>query len=295
MSDNMRGALLMMASMACFTINDTFVKSLSGLVPLFQLLFLRGLLTSAATGIWAYRTGALHMAAQGKVAKGDWILIGLRVAAEVGAAYFFLTALFLAPIATVTAILQSLPLTVTLAAALFFGEPIGWRRMLAIAIGFLGVMLIIQPGTDGFDSASIYVLIAVLFVTLRDLATRRLSSEAPSMLVTFLSSLGVMVFFGLGSLGQTWVAVHLSEWLRIGAAAVMVMGGYVFSVVVMRVGEISFVSPFRYTSLIWAMVLGWFVFGEWPDLLTLTGALIVVSTGIFTLWREGRARRKAGR
>jgi len=119
---------------------------------------------------------------------------------EIGAAYFFLTALFNMPIANVTAILQALPLTITLAAALFFGDPIGWRRMSAILVGFVGVMLIVRPGAADFTIYSLYVLAAVGFVTLRDLATRRLSKETPSMLVTFITSTSIMVFFGVASL-----------------------------------------------------------------------------------------------
>jgi len=289
LSDNTRGALLMMASMAAFTFNDAFMKSLAGTVPLFQLLFLRGVMTSAMTGGWALKQGAYRV----KLPAKDWGLVALRVIAEVGAAYFFLTALFVSPLANVTAILQSLPLTVTLAASILFGEAIGWRRMSAIFVGFLGVLLIIRPGPDGFDINSIYVLIAVAFITMRDLATRRLSPEVPSMLVTSLSAVGVMVFFGLGALGQEWVSLDSRAWAVTALAALMVMGGYMFSVMVMRVGEISFIAPFRYTSLVWALLLGWLVFGDWPDPVTLLGAAIVVGSGMFMLYREGQiARRK---
>jgi len=291
LSDNIRGALLMMASMAAFTFNDTFMKSLAGVVPLFQLLFLRGVMTSVFTGVWALKVGAFRTPLSAR----DWWLIALRVIAEVGAAYFFLTALFVTPIANVTAILQSLPLTVTLMAALLFGDKLGWRRLSAIFIGFFGVLLIVRPGAEGFDINSVYVLIAVAFVTMRDLVTRQLSTEVPSMLVTSLSAMGVMVFFGLGALGQDWVAMDLSAWATTAAAAFMIVGGYLFSVMVMRVGEISFIAPFRYTSLIWALLLGWVVFGEWPDGITLLGAAIVVGSGLFTLYREGQLARRAAR
>lgn len=291
LSDNLRGALLMMASMAAFTINDTFMKALAGAVPLFQLLFLRGLLTSAFTGAWAWREGALHL----RISRRDKGLIVLRIVAEVGAAYFFLTALFNMPIANVTAILQSLPLTVTLSAALLFHEPLGWRRMSAIVIGLTGVLLIVRPGAEGFTVYSVYVLIAVAFVTLRDLVTRRLSGATHSLFVTFTTSMSVMVFFGLAGLGRDWVPMDLRAWAFTLAASVSIVGGYLFSVQVMRVGEISFIAPFRYTGLIWALVLGWFVFGDWPEPLTLLGAAIVVGSGIFMLYREGQLARRAKR
>lgn len=291
LSDNMRGALLMMASMAAFTINDTFMKALAGAVPLFQLLFLRGLLTSVFTGVWAWRKGALHL----RIPRRDMGLMALRVFAEVGAAYFFLTALFNMPIANVTSILQSLPLTVTLSAALFFREPLGWRRMSAIIIGLMGVLLIVRPGAEGFTVYSVYALISVAFVTLRDLVTRRLSGATPSLFVSWITSMSIMVFFGLAGLGREWVPMDLTAWAFTIAASVSIIGGYLFSVQVMRVGEISFVAPFRYTGLIWALVLGWFVFGDWPAPLTLIGAAIVVGSGIFMLYREGQIARRAKR
>ncbi|SDO30358.1 S-adenosylmethionine uptake transporter [Lutimaribacter pacificus] len=286
-TDNFKGALLMMASMAAFTLNDTFVKALSGELPLFQLLFLRGILTTALVGLLAWRLGALSR----RIPRRDWQLVGLRLVAEIGAAYFFLTALFNMPLANVTAILQSLPLVVTLSAALLFSEPLGWRRLSAILIGLCGVLLIVRPGTEGFTLYSVYALIAVGFVTMRDLCTRRLSPETPSMLVTFLTSGAVMVFFGLGSVVDSWVPLDGGAALKIVGASVMVFGGYLFSIMVMRVGEISFVTPFRYTGLIWALVLGWAVFGDWPAPVTMMGAAIVVGSGIFMLYRERQLSR----
>ncbi|WP_294620461.1 DMT family transporter [uncultured Roseovarius sp.] len=287
-SDNLTGALLMMASMASFTINDTFMKALAGEIPLFQVLFLRGIFTTIAVGVVAWWMGALVA----KVSRRDAGSIALRMVGEIGAAYFFLTALFNMPIANVTAILQALPLTITLAAALFFGDPIGWRRMSAILIGFVGVMLIVRPGAEDFTIYSLYVLAAVGFVTLRDLATRRLSKETPSMLVTFITSISIMVFFGVASLTIDWAPMDLRAYgLTIGAA-VMIIGGYLFSIMVMRVGEISFIAPFRYTGLIWALLLGWLVFDEWPEPITLVGAVIVVGSGLFMLYREAQLGRQ---
>ena len=289
LTDNMRGALLMMASMTAFTINDTFMKILVSEASTFQMIFLRGLLTTAATGCIAWWMGALHL----RIPNGDRALVALRVLAEIGAAYFFMTALVHMPLANVSAILQSLPLVVTLAAALFFGEQLGWRRMLALLIGLCGVLLIVRPGTEGFTIYSIYALISVGCVTLRDLVTRRMTGATHSMLITFTTALGVTVFFGLGSFGVEWVPLSPGQNLMLLAAAVMVIVGYISSVMVMRVGEISFVAPFRYTSLVCALILGWLVFGDWPVPLTFLGAGIVVGSGVFMLYREEQLRRRA--
>jgi len=289
LSENLTGALLMMGSMAAFTINDTMMKATSGEVPLFQLLFLRGVLTTVLVAMIAARMGALRA----RPTRRDWGLIGWRAVAETGAAYFFLTALFHMPLANVTAILQMMPLTITLAAWIFLREPVGWRRLLAIAVGFFGVMLIVRPGAADFNSYSIYALVAVGFATLRDLVTRQMSPATPSMLVTLVTSAVVMVAFGLAGLGGEWVTMTGREIGLTAGAGLMIIGGYLFAIMVMRVGEISVVAPFRYTGLIWALVLGWSIFGDWPDTLTLIGAAIIAGSGLFTFWRESRLARAA--
>jgi len=290
-SDNLTGAVLMMASMAAFVLNDTLMKLMAGEVPLFQILFLRGILTSIAVGVICWRMNALRLS----LPRRDALLVACRTVAEIGAAYFFLTALFNMPIANLMAILQAAPLAITLFAALLFAEPVGWRRLVAILVGFVGVMLIVRPGTEGFTIYSLYGLGAVACITLRDLATRRLSPETPSMLVTLLTSVAVMVVFGLASLGADWQPMTARHnWLTIGAA-VFVIGGYLFSIMVMRVGEISYVAPFRYSGLVFALILGYLVFGDWPDMLTFLGAGIVVASGLFTLYREARAARRTPR
>lgn len=288
LSENMKGAALMMGSMAAFTLNDTCMKALSGALPLPQAIALRGVLTTVLIGFLALRLGAFRF----DFRRRDWGLIGLRTGAEVGATFFFLTALMNMPLANVTAILQALPLTVALAAALFLREPLGWRRLLAIAVGFAGVLLIVRPGSGGFTTYSIYALVAVGFVTLRDLSARRLSSDVPSLAVAFSASLTITAVFSLASLRVAWQPLGLREAGLVLGSSGFIFGGYLFSVMTMRVGEIGFIAPFRYTGLVWALVLGFIVFGDWPAPLTLLGAGIVVSMGLFTLYRERlRARR----
>ena len=283
MSDNLRGAVLMMASMALFTLNDMCTKLLAGQVPLTQVITLRGIFTTVATAIIAWRMGAFRTRPSAR----DTRLILVRVVAELGAAYFFLTALFNMPLANVTAVLQSAPLVVTLAAALFLGEKVGWRRMVAIVAGFVGVLIIVRPGPEGFNIFAGYTLVAVLFVTLRDLVTRQLSRDVPSMQVSFATAAGVTLFFGLlGVGGEDWVPLDTRSATLILAAGVAVLGAYLSSVGAMRAGELSFVSPFRYTSLLWALVLGFLAFGDFPTPTTLVGAGVVVGSGLFMLYRE---------
>jgi len=288
-SENSRGAMLMMASMAAFTFNDACMKTLSGTIPLMQAMLIRGILTVVLMLLLARVLGQLQFS----LPRRDWGMILLRTVCEIGAAFFFLTALFNMPLANVTAVLQALPLTVTLAGAVFLGEAVGWRRMSAILVGFCGVLLIIRPGPDGFNIYSIYVLFSVGFVTLRDLTARRLSRETPSIMVALLAAAGVTGFAGFMTLfdNEPWVVMTPGTLLILGSAGIFVIAGYTLSVMVMRLGEISFVTPFRYSSLIWALLMGFIVFGDWPDNITLLGSAIVVATGIFTFYRERVAQR----
>jgi S-adenosylmethionine uptake transporter len=197
------------------------------------------------------------------------------------------------PIANAVAILQVLPLVVALAAWLFLGEPLGARRLAAIAVGFFGVMLIIRPGFEGFTVWSLNALASVLAITVRDLATRRMTSALPSLTVALAGSVGVTLFSAIGAFTDGWVPLSpAAAGQMTGAVAALVLA-YALSVALMRVGEISFVAPFRYTSLVAALLLGLAFFGEWPDGLTLLGSAIVVATGLYALWREQRAAAAA--
>jgi drug/metabolite transporter (DMT)-like permease len=282
LAENTRGAGIMMASMAAFTLNDTCMKALADHLPFFQVLFLRGLATSLIMGIAVWVMGGLRF----DLSARDWRFVGLRTFGELIAAYFFLTALFHLPIANFTAVLQALPLTVTLAGAVFWRDKVGWRRLSAILVGFVGVVLIIRPGPEGFNLFALYALLAVAGVTVRDLATRGISKQVPSLLVAWLAALAVTAFAGIGAMGVEWKPLTTTSVTLLAGSVFFIIGGYTFSVMVMRVGDISFIAPFRYTGLLWALLLGLLVFGEWPDQLTLLGAGIVVATGLFTFYRE---------
>lgn len=290
LSPNLRGALYMMGSMAAFTFNDACVKLLAPEMPLFQIIFLRGVLTTALIVGLAYAMGLRSL----RIPRGDRWLVAGRTLAELGGMVAFLTALLNMPLANISAFLMSLPLAVSLAAALFLGEPVGWRRLLAILVGMIGVLMIVQPGTAGFNAYSLLVLMAVALFTARDILTRRLSDAVPSLAVAVITAAAVTGFGGLMMIPQEWAAVTPRGGMLVAQAAGFIIAGYLLSVMVMRVGEVSFVAPFRYTALIWALALGWFLFGDWPDTLTLTGAGVVVATGIFTIYRESRMRAAHG-
>ncbi len=290
LSDNLKGALYMTVAMLAFLINDSLMKAMSGDLPLMQAIALRGIGTTLVLLAAALAMGGLRL----RLPAGDWLRIAVRTAAEAASAGLYIAALFHLPIANTTAILQALPLTVTLAGALFLGDRVGWRRMAAILVGFAGVLLIVRPGPDGFNHYSVLAILSVFSVTLRDIVTRRLGTHVPSMTVATAAAAGSMALGLAGSVGGGWVPVGSGVAIKLAACVVALLLGYVFSVKAMRVGEIAAVTPFRYTNLIFALIVGLVVFHEWPDRLTLAGAAIVVATGLFTLWRERRIRQPEG-
>ncbi len=282
MSPNQSGSLFMMGSMAAFTLNDSLVKLIGAAMPLPQLLVVRGAIACVLIYVLARQLGTMRW----DLGRRDWTLVILRSLSELAIAYFFLTALLVMPLANITAVLQVLPLTVTLGAALFFRERVGWRRLLAILIGFGGVVLIIRPGPEGFTDGTFYALAAVLCITARDLITRKISAGVPSIVVALCAMVAVFLSALVLSFGVEWVPLTVLNLSLLAGAAVFIFAGFLCSVAAMRVGDIAVISPFRYSGLLWALVLGWFVFGDWPDPLTMVGAAIVVATGLFTLYRE---------
>lgn len=287
MSDNLRGVVLMCAAMLAFVVNDSFMKAVTQELPLFEAITLRGIAASAALLAIAYlRDGHLHLLPKGR----DLGTISLRTVAEVLATVTFLTALVHMPLATLSAIMQALPLAVTLAAAIYYRESIAPRVWAAIIAGFLGVLLIIKPGFAGFDRWSVLGLISVACVVVRDLSTRQFSGEIPSITVAIWASISVTLLGLFGSIFDGWQAVSLHQALLLAGSTTALVVGYITVVMVMRVGDVAIVAPFRYTALLWALLFGWVFFGSLPDIYALIGAAIVVASGIFTL-REAQRRQ----
>lgn len=287
LTDNTRGALLMALAMASFTINDAFTKSVTPYINTGQIMFIRGLMTCVIIFIMAKYMGGLRPL---KVFLRPIII--LRCVCELLASVFYLSALGLIDFANAAAILQSLPLAVTLGAALFLREPVGWRRWTAIFVGFIGVMIILRPGPEGFTSGALLAVCAVFATAGRDLLTRRMYKDIPSISITVITSLVTTIFgailivpFGGWQPMDWYVVSHLC------ASAILVLIGYQAIILSMRIGEISFVAPFRYTSMLWAFSIGFFFFGEKIDTWILVGTAIIVLSGLYTFYRESRRGR----
>lgn len=287
-SQNLRGAAFMTVGMAGFSVNDTIIKSFAGDLEIGQVILLRGVIASVLIYMLARRFG--HMLPLSALLKP---LIVLRSAADMSATFLFLTALFHLPIANATAILQALPLALTLAAALFLSEQIGWRRLTAIFAGFAGVLVVIRPGVEGFNTYSLYALATVAACVVRDLTTRRMHAGIPALFITFSASISVTMLGAALSLFSEWRPVAPAHLGLLVMSALFLLAGYYGVINSMRTGDLGFVSPFRYSILLFSTIAGMIVFREFPDALTWAGSAIIVATGVYTLYRERLVHRQA--
>lgn len=295
LSPNIRSSLFMILGMGVFTIGDALTKYSTETLNLGQFIFMRGILCVVLLGILAAKQGTL----------GRWrdaldkttLLRGLG---EVGATTCYLIALTQLSLAFVSSVYQAVPLAVTLGAVLFLSEQVGWRRWASIAVGFIGVLIIIRPGSDGMNAYSLLLLVGVGFTAVRDLSTRRINVQIPTVLISAMTAVMITITgFVIMELDTGWVTPTFADITHVSFAAVGLIIGYHCIIMATRVGDISFASPFRYTSLLWAIVLSYLVFNQIPTQNTLIGAAIVVASGCYMLYREAvtgyRLRREQRR
>ena len=282
LSSNIRGSLLMIAAMAVLTMNDAIVKAVSAEMNFGQIMLVRGVFATVLIAALA-----LHQRALRPLRRVMMKPILLRVAGEVGGTILLLVAIVNLPLAHATAILQMLPLAITLGAALVFREPVGRRRWLAIAAGFIGALIIVRPGGEGFNQFSLFALGAVILCAMRDLATKKIPASIPSLFVTLLTTVSVTIAGAaiLVPLGG-WTPPSGRALVLLASTAVLLLIGYQCIILALRTGDISAVAPFRYSALLWAMLLGYLVFGDRPDAMMVTGAAIIVLSGLYVFYRE---------
>lgn len=285
---NLRGILLMVGSMALFAVEDMFLKFAAASLPVGEIIFVSGLFAVPVFWALARREGL-------PIFSRDLLrpVILARNAGEVIGSLGYVAALAAVPLSTVSAVLQATPLAVTMGAALFMGERVGWRRWSAILVGFAGVLLVVQPGGAGFRPEALFVLITVAGIALRDLATRAVPDRISTHQISAwgVSSVAVLGAVMMAVTGDMRWPTALEGASLLGAV-VFGTAGYWAVVAAMRVGEVSVVSPFRYTRLVFAMALGMLVFAERPGALTMIGAAIIIGSGLYAFARE-RARKRA--
>lgn len=286
--ENLRGAALMTASMLGFAIEDALIKGLSGTVPAGQIIAFIGLGGILAFAGWLLATGQPVFVTEQRRPK-----VVLRSGLEALGSIFFVSSLALIDLTLASAIIQATPLVVAMGAAVFLGQKVGWRRWVAILIGFAGVLLIVKPGASGFDPLVLLAIIGMLGLAARDLVTRNLKSDISG------PHLSIAAFIGLvpaGLLlcvvwGQSLVWPTPYEWSVLVLCVFVGMVAYLAIIAATRAGDAAFISSFRYSRMLFALVIGALFFAEFPDALTLVGVAIVIAAGLFTLLREARLRR----
>lgn len=286
-ADNRQGAVLMLVAMACYVANDTFVKLASDRLPPGQILALRGVfatmlvLALAAGSIRGWRECLRPIA-------------GVRCGLEIAAALASVAALSLAPLATVTSLMMTAPLLIAVSAMALRWEPWRARRVLAAGIGFAGALLVIRPSaTIEVPTAGVVcaVLCAVLLAA-RDMVTRRLPASISSETIAVATTLAVALAGGLLGLAEGWSRPTHGELVALaGAAAFAATGNYAL-VRACRGVDLSVVTPFRYSSVVWALLLGHLVWGEVPDPYALGGIVLIAAGGAYAAWTSYSGSRR---
>lgn len=289
MTPNLRGSLYMIGSMAGFAVEDAFLKAASRQIPVGEAILIIGL-----TGVVVFSMIALRSGQQPVPAAMFSRTMAIRSVFEITGRLFYALAIALTPISIASAILQATPLVVVLGAALIFGETVGLKRWLLLLLGFVGVLIILRPGLEGFSALSLLALIAMVGFAGRDLATR----AAPLALSN--AQLGVTGFIMLTLSGIIITAVTgktemptLQTLGMLAGAAAFGISAYAALTTAMRNGEVGVVTPFRYTRLLFAMILGVTVFAERPDTATLFGSAVIVACGVIILTGNRQKRPKS--
>jgi drug/metabolite transporter (DMT)-like permease len=273
--------------MAAFAVEDALLKTAARTLPVGQVLVIFGCAGMVAFAMLARARGQRLFPPQAASP-----VVAFRAVAEVTGRLFFTLAFVLTPLTQASAILQAAPLVVVAGAALWFGERVSPRRWAAVVVGFLGVLVILRPGLDGFQTASLLAVAGMLGFALRDLATRAMPPELGNFALG-VYGFAAMVPAGAGLMAVTGtrpVPVDTAAGLALAAATAVGVLAYWSLTAAMRTGQIGAVAPFRYTRLVFAMLVGVIAFGERPDAATLIGSAIVVAAGIAALARDPAPR-----
>ena len=289
-TDNTRGAVLMVGSMLAFAAEDLFLKRAATALPPGQVIAMIGAVGALCFWAIAARRGEVILT------RAAWSRPALiRTLSEAGATMFYITALALLPLSVNAAILQASPLVVTMAAALFLREKVGWRRWTAIGAGFAGVLIILRPGTEGWEPAGLLTVACVIILAARDLSTRMMPASIGTFQLTTWAYLALvpagLVLMRIGATPPQ--PVDPTKWLDLTGALLTGLVGYWAVTAAMRLGEVSVVAPFRYSRLIFVLILSAIFLGERPDVWMIMGATLVIGSGLYTFWREAVRQRRA--
>ena len=282
----LRAGLLMVCAMGSFVCNDTIVKIVGKHLPVGELIALRGVMAMAILTAICAAQGLL-----GDLPKIRQKNVLMRSTCDLFATIAFVTALVHMPIANLTSVMQAVPLVVALLSMLFLGEEVGWRRMIAIVGGFIGVLMIVKPSVSNFSVYEVLALSIVLFVAVRDLLTKTIPARIPVFVIA-LANAGFVTVGGVAlMLFQGAQRPEAWEVGLLALAACFLSAGYLLMVATLRLGELTGTAPFRYSVMVFAIISGVVVFGEFPDWIAILGMVLIVVCGLYAAHREALRSR----
>ena len=280
-----RGIVCMILSGALLTCNDAAMKSVSKSIPLGELLFMRGGMAFALLFLFALSTGRL-----GALKVTQYRAQGTRALLMIAGTFLFIGGIRQMPLADAVAVAFIGPVLVTAMAPGLLGEQVGWRRWLAVLTGFAGVVVMLRPTADTFYWAALLPLGAACTGALRDIITRRLANR-DTTLATLAVTTGGVALGGLVTAPFGWTAIGGDDFMLLALASLLLCVAHYLMIEAFRLSQAAVVVPFKYASLIWAMLLGYLLWQQVPDLVTVLGAGLVVLAGLYILHRERRLAR----
>lgn len=279
----------MILAMIGFAIEDAFIKHAAESLPTGQITFIIGSCGGLVFWFFCYLKGVSVL---GPALRHPMMVV--RIASESLGFTCFVIALALIPLSLASAIIQATPLLIAAGAALFFGEKVGWRRWAAIAVGFLGVLVVLRPGFDGFDPNTLFAIAAMFALSLRDLATHPIPKSTSNLFlsfwgfVSFIPPAIVLTLFQGGP-----VVPEFAELGTMFLVLVSGIAGYMAITIAIRTGDLSAVAPYRYLRLVFSIGIGAVFFAERPDVFVLLGSAMIVGSGLFAILREARIKGSA--
>lgn len=289
-AENRRGILAMLVAMTLFTANDALLKITTADLPPGEIMAVRGCFGIVIALVLVFASGEARHLRELRAP-----IVALRALVESFVAFTFISALGALPLADITAILQTTPIVLTVLAVVLGLETVGWRRWGAILAGFFGVLLIVKPSWTGFNVYAGLALLSAFLVAVRDLMTRRIAGHIPTVVVTLATTVLVTILGFAMSYAESWRMLVGREAALLGVAAVLVTIGNLAIIEAYRAGEMAVVSPFRYTVILTSLIIGFLVFGEVPDPVSVVGISLIGASGLYTIHREQLRRRAEAR
>ncbi|MEM5472237.1 DMT family transporter [Hoeflea sp. AS60] len=277
------GIIMMCVGVACLCVNDALAKTLTASYSPLQIQFLRNLIALPFAILIAWKMGGApalrsHRPLAHMLRGGLWI----------AATYLFFTSITYMGLAEATALIFVAPLFITALSALMFREHVGWRRWLAVAVGFLGVLIAVRPGTSAFETISLLPVATAFIYALLMLSARWVDTrESVWTLLLYMTATGALISLFL--VPFVWTPVNAQDLWLFAAVAIFGTAGMTLMTQAFRLAPAVVVAPLDYTAIIWATALGWLFWNEIPDALTFVGAAVIIASGVFIIWREHQA------